>query len=170
MSDRLPNLILRDIRFAYRPNFAGRASQYNNAGDRNFVIRFDDEQEAMALLNEGWNIKEKVEQETEDIFWTLEVAVSFKNYPPKIKKVGEITLDETVLDERTVELLDNLRLTQVNVSLSPYSWSVQGNTGVKAYLAELIAWVEESALDLELRDEIARRKGNVVAGDPIFGD
>jgi hypothetical protein len=167
---KIPRLILRDIRFAYRPNFAGEKRRFNDEGDRNFTIRFDDQDEAMQLAQEGWNIKEKVNSETEEIFWTLEVAVSFKHFPPHITKIGELTLNEIDLNETTVELLDNIHLSTVDVELSPYFWDVNGKQGIKAYLHRMVAWVEESALDLELKEELRRRRGDVVAGDPIFGD
>lgn len=145
---RQPQLVLKDIRFAYRPNFSGEKRQFNDEGDRNFTIRFDNEEVARQLASEGWNIKEKEELETGVPFWTLEVTVRFEHVPPMITRVGSLTKKQTMLDADTVGLLDSDGIIRADVSLNPYRWEVNGQTGIKAYLANMYVLVEESELEL----------------------
>jgi hypothetical protein len=56
------------------------------------------------------------------------------------------------LDESMVHILDHVDLKTVDVILNPYSWDVDGNEGIKAYLDTLYVIIEENFLDLKYED------------------
>lgn len=122
-------------------NFKGEAGPYNDEGDRSFAI-FLDEEMAENLLNDGWNVKFPkpiVLKEGEEDYRNpyLDVAVVFKNFPPKIiVKTGQ---NSSRLDEEEVGMLDWLETEEINVVVRPYQWTMNGKTGVKAYLNALYA-------------------------------
>jgi hypothetical protein len=124
-------LEIEDARIEFR-NFTGLEGQYNRAGDRNFCIFFD-ERQAEELLHDGWNVrflKPKEEGELPQPY--MQVAVSFKNIPPRIVLAG--TRNRALLSEDMCEILDHIDIKTADVVISPYAWSANGNSGIKAYL------------------------------------
>ena len=129
-------------------NFAGRASNFNDEGDRNFSVLIRDQEVAQQLMEQGWNIKElRSTDEFEEVAYHLSVKVNYDSYyPPRIfivKEGGELT----ALDEASVSYLDYARIQSADVQINPYSWSVSGKVGVKAYLSAM--WVHIDATTLE---------------------
>lgn len=117
-------------------NFAGAEGPYNRKGDRNFAV-FLDEDVARSLEAEGWNIKWPKEREDlnpdEDSREPyLPVAVSFKGIPPRITIIRGEQHDK--LEEADLEMLDWSRIIRADLILRPYNWTVNGSSGVKAYL------------------------------------
>lgn len=145
---KTPNLLLNNIRFAFRPNFTGEKRQFNDEGDRNFTIRFDDETQAMDLAAQGWNIKEHQDIHDGERFWSLEVAVRYEFVPPAIHRIGTTTGKDTVLDSDTVALLDNDIIVRMDVDINPYHWQANGKTGIKAYLASAYVAVQENEMEI----------------------
>lgn len=127
-------LQLADVEIGFR-NFAGREGAYNREGDRNFVIFLRD-QEAKNLEEQGWNVKwpkpldDPDEEDTRQPY--LPVAVSLDPYPPKIVLVAGDK--PTLLHGDDIDVLDTATIDNVDAVIRPYSWSVNGNSGVKAYL------------------------------------
>ncbi len=140
-------VLMEGVRLVFR-NFEGKEGQYNKAGDRNFGVILPPDI-AQAMLADGWNIKylkprEEDEDETETPW--LSVAVNFdKGRPPKIVMVT--SRGRTMLDERTVEMLDWADITNVDLIVRPYAWEVSGNRGIKAYLQSMYVTIEEDELD-----------------------
>lgn len=121
-----------DARIIYR-NFAGEASKFNRAGDRNFSIVIDDEEIKDALVNEGWNVKIKPpREEDDDPFMHLPVKVKFNDRGPNVYlKSGDNVVK---LDEEDVACLDDVDILGVDLDIRPYDWEVNGKTGRTAYL------------------------------------
>lgn len=137
------NRTLEDIDIAFR-NFTGKEDVYNRAGDRNFAILLDPET-ADSLLSEGWNVKYLKEREEGDGRQAyLQVAVSYKNRPPKVVMVTSKSM--THLTEDEVELLDWADIETADCVLYPYEWAVNEKHGVKAYLHALYVKIEEDYL------------------------
>lgn len=162
---RKRQLVLEDVTIIW-PNFRGAATQWNEPGNRYFNIAFEPGELTDSLLADGWHLKLQTPDNDRDPFYILEVAVRFDNYPPKVVKVGAVTGNQVQLTADTVEILDSANLLRVDVELNPHSWTVNGRSGIKAYLTSLWAVVEESPLELKWTSELADWE----PGTPIFGD
>jgi hypothetical protein len=141
-------VMMEGVRIIFR-NFSGKEGQYNREGDRNFAVLLDDTI-ASSMAEDGWNIKwlkprEEEEDETPQAY--LPVSVNFKGRPPRVVLVT--TRGRTHLDENQVEMLDWADITNVDLIVRPYEWSVNGKTGIKAYLQSLYATIEEDPLELK---------------------
>jgi len=129
-------LSLENVRIGFR-NFEGREGQYNKMGDRNFVV-FLERQLADELAAEGWNVKFPRESENRvdpdepgrDAY--LPVTVSFDNYPANVFLISDGK--PTKLTGEEVSMLDWAEIENVDLVLRPYTWTVNRNTGIKAYL------------------------------------
>lgn len=124
-------------------NFSGVEGPYNKEGDRSFAI-FLEEGFAEELKAEGWNVKFPKEYDPNDEEDTrnpyLPVAAAFNMYPPKVVLIaGE---NVTPLDESEVDMLDWAEISNADIILRPYNWSVNGNSGIKAYLKALYVTIE----------------------------
>ena len=125
-------------------NFTGLEGPYNKEGERSFAV-FLDEELAETLLADGWNVKlpklREFDSDEEDTRQPhLAVEVAFGKFPPKIVT---ITNDiPKVLSEEEVNTLDWLEIENVDLVINPYHWSVNGNSGVKAYLKAIYATIE----------------------------
>ena len=151
MAKVIGNLLIENARLIFR-NFAGEETQFNRKGNRNFGVIIDDPEEAEKLRNDGWNVKElKPRDDQEEVRHWIPVSVNFDSFaPPKIFMLTDRV--RTELDEDLVGELDHAILKNVDLTLRPYNWEVNGKTGVKAYLKNLYATIEEDALDKKYRD------------------
>lgn len=127
---------LENVRIGFR-NFEGREGPYNKAGERSFAV-FLDRQTADAMAADGWNVKFPKEngnavdpdQEPRDAY--LQVSVGFDFYPANVILVSNG--NPTRLSEEEVLMLDWAEIENVDLVLRPYEWSVNRNSGIKAYL------------------------------------
>lgn len=139
--------LFENCRIIFR-NFAGEQSQYNRAGDRNFCVVIEDEEAAKKLEEDGWNIKHLPPlDEGGDETAYLPVAVSFANRPPTIVMLS--SKGRTHLDESTIDILDYAEIDNVDLIVNPYNWSVNGKSGVKAYVKSMYVTIKEDALSLK---------------------
>lgn len=128
-------LQIDDARITHR-NFAGEASKFNREGDRNFSVIIEDEDVADALIKEGWNVKVKPPRDEGDTpFMYLPVKVKFNDRGPNIYLKTGSTMNE--LDEESVDCLDNVYISSVDMDIRPYDWEVNGKAGRTAYLQSI---------------------------------
>jgi len=134
------NLTVEDARIGFR-NFAGKEAKYNKAGERNFCVFFDYE-DGVKIEDIGWNVKwlDPVEEGEKPTPY-LQVAVSYRNFPPNILLISG--RGKTLLDEGTVNMLDWSEIKTVDLVIRPYNWEVSGKTGVKAYVKSMYVTIIE---------------------------
>ena len=141
---RRPNITIEGARLIFR-NFRGEGNDYNREGDRNFCVVLDPEL-AEVLAKDGWNVKRKdpVEEGDEPLLY-LKVKVKFGDYPPIIKQVT--SRGATQLDEDTIMVLDMAAIENADLIISPYEYTVQGKSGISAYLKKMYVTIQEDDLD-----------------------
>lgn len=132
------NIIIENAKIWAR-NFKGEERlPYNSKGKRNFCLTLDPEM-ARDLVDDGWNVK----YDRDDIPY-IPVAVSFDKYPPKIYEVT--SKGKTLLNEETVGDLDDDEIEYIDLIIRPYRWTVNGTSGVKAYVKSMYVTIQENAL------------------------
>lgn len=161
----MENVIIENARIlpgSFR-NFAGRASQYNAEGDRNFVIALDQDL-AHELQQKGWPVKWTPDKYSEDgeMRATMRVKLKYnkrdgsKTTPPKVVVInsqGKVNYDET-----SVGLIDTMDIAKADIMLNPYQYNAMGREGVTAYLKTAYITMAEDALDIKYRS---------MDGDPV---
>lgn len=149
-------LQIDDARIIFR-NFAGAASKFNRAGERNFALVIDDEMIADELVKEGWNVKIKPgRDEDEAPFMYLPVKVKFNDRGPAVYLVTGGKRNR--LDEESVACLDDVDILSVDMDIRPYDWVIQEGTpdeksGRTAYLQSICVTQEIDRFAARFADE-----------------
>lgn len=142
-------VLMEGVRIIFR-NFSGKEGQYNREGDRNFAVLLD-ESVATTLAEDGWNVKwlkpREDDEEGEPAQAYLQVSVNFKGRPPRV--VLLTSTRRRNLDESEVEDLDWVDIKNVDLIVRPYEWTVNGKSGIKAYLQSIYVTIVEDALELK---------------------
>jgi hypothetical protein len=141
-------VLMEGVRIIFR-NFSGKEGQYNREGDRNFAVLLDDKV-ANDMAEDNWNVKwlrPRTEEEGEAPQAYLPISVNFKGRPPRIVLIT--SRGRTNLDESQVETLDWVDILNVDLIVRPYEWTVNGKSGVKAYLQSIYVTIEEDPLELK---------------------
>jgi hypothetical protein len=137
-------ILMEDAEIIFR-NFEGKEGKYNRKGDRNFCVLLP-EALATTLSRDGWSIKTLKPRDPDDEPRPyIPVSVGFKNRPPKIFLVT--SRSRTPLTEENVEILDWVDIKQVDLIIRPYDWTVNGESGRKAYVKSLFVVVHEDYLE-----------------------
>ena len=125
-------LEIEDARIIYR-NFAGAPSKFNREGDRNFAVIIPNEEIKDELVEAGWNVKIKPPREDfDEPFMFMPIKVVFNNRgPAAYVRSGDSV---TRLNEETIDMLDEIDISSVDMDIRPYDWEVNGRTGRSAYL------------------------------------
>ncbi len=125
-------LQIEDARIIYR-NFSGVGSKYNREGDRNFAVIIPNQEICDQLIEEGWNVKIKPPRDTDESpFMYLPVKIKFNNRGPGVYLVSGKNVQK--LSEDTIDMLDEIDISSVDMDLRGYDWEVNGKTGRSAYL------------------------------------
>ena len=129
-------LLIEDGRMLYH-NFAGKETDFNREGDRNFNPIIDDEETALAMQNDGWNVKFRAPRDPQDAgIYHIKVNVNYKN--GRGPRIYQHTSNGVVeLTEMTVGQLDQAEIISCDMLINPYHWERNGQSGISAYLDTL---------------------------------
>lgn len=133
-------------------NFSGEKGKYfNTSGNPEFAVVLPPELAEM-MKADGWNVKQfnaRPEDEKEPDFF-IKVKVGVTGRPPRMVLINSQGRVNIAVQDCAV--FDYVMAKNVDVSLSPYNYDFQGNTGVSAYLNALFITVEEDELDRKYAD------------------
>lgn len=145
------NIVIENARIIFR-NFSGKESKYNRVGNMNFCVVIDDPDQAEHLMQEGWNVRQLSSTDENELpRYYIQVAVSFNNIPPKIFLITR--KGKTLLNEETIASLDYAEIRNVDLTIRPYNWEVNGKSGVKGYLKTMYVTLEEDEFADKYADE-----------------
>lgn len=148
---RLNNLTIENARIFFK-DFSAEGP-FAGGTKRTFCVEVPEDL-VDDLQKDGWNLKSRESRQDPDaLTWYLKVEVSYRNRPPKIVVIPNISRNKVFLSESTVGSLDYAEILNVDLTISPYQWEVNGNSGVKAYLGTMYATIAEDPLDAKYADE-----------------
>jgi len=159
---------VENAQILFKPNFEGRAEQFNTEGNRYFNLQLTKEQ-ADAMAVDGWNVKTwGGTEEGEEPYYFLKVAVSYRFKPPRLVLItthhtaAGSGKARTPLDEDLCECLDWTEFDFIDVIVEGSPYSINGKTGIKAYLKTGFFIVHE--------DELQQKYGHLpeVGMDPVL--
>lgn len=158
MSYRVESVLeFEDAKIIFK-NFSGKEKKFNREGDRNFTVIIPDEEMAIRLKNDGWNVRQlRSRSEDEPGDYALQVTVSYKGRPPRVVLIAHGK--QTVLDEQSINVMDYADIERVDLVVNPYNWEANGKVGVKAYLRSMYVTLVEDKFaakyaDMEFSDDV----------------
>lgn len=144
----VPNAVFENARMMFR-NFAGHETRYNPEGNRNFHVAIDDEDVALRMKRDGWNVRRMEPRDPDGSpTYHLQVTVRYNHIPPKIVMIAR--KKKTTLDEESVACLDYAEIRSADVVIRGYEWE-PGK--IKAYLKTLYVVIEEDEFERKYAEE-----------------
>ena len=138
-------------------NFAGKETQFNMAGKRNFSILIENKEEAERLIADGWNVKKLKEKPDVPTAWHLKVNVRFDVRPPKVRTVTTVYGKQkcTDVNEATISSLDWMEIEKTDLTIVPYNYNKGAMHGTTAYLETMYVTpvVDELAQEYEFYED-----------------
>lgn len=147
--NNVPNISIENAQIRFR-NFTGEPTKFNKAGGkRTFSVMLEPEL-AQKLSEDGWNVKSWEPEGAEEPLYHLPVEASYNLYPPKIYMISG--KKKTLLTEDTIAALQYAEFANVDIIINPYTWEVQGKSGIKAYVKSMYVTIVEDEFEKKYRD------------------
>ena len=150
------NITIEDAKIGSR-NFAGKAKRYNEKGKRNFLLLLPTDVAEALAKEEYWPVKwlKPRDPEENEPQAFLAITVRFDPVPPRVVLITGGGRND--LDEDTVEILDWVRIKNVDLIITPYEWEMKNDDGsvdrgVKPYLKSIYVTIEEDDLEKKYRE------------------
>lgn len=106
----------------------------NREGQRNFSIIIEDDAQAEQMMAEGFDIK-KTFFNDDEFEYRLQVHIRYDKFPPEqILYISNSTGKTKELTEETIDCLDRCDITECDLTVNPYHYTVNDKSGIKAYL------------------------------------
>ena len=132
---------INEARIVFR-NFSGRGDKFNREGDRNFAVVIPSMEIVDELTNDtneygvGWNVKVRdARDEGEDPFIYLPVKMKFNSRGPAVYLKTGTRMNR--LDEESVNMLDDIDISNVDMDIRPYDDVINGKPFRTAYLVSI---------------------------------
>lgn len=142
----VPQIKLENCKIIFR-NFSGKPTEYNRAGGkRTFGVVIDDEEFAISLKDEGWNVKPlKRRDDDESQKYYMSVVVRYHGDPSRDPKIYTYTSRKrTLMNEDTVGSIDYADIVNADVIISPSFWTRDdGSRGIAAYASTVHITLED---------------------------
>lgn len=141
---------LEGVTLPFGKNFSGEEGKFNAKGDRNFCISLTKDQ-ADFLSGEGLSVHSlpPKDEDSQELYY-LPIKVSYKVRPPEIYMVT--SSGKRKVSENNVSNLDYADIISADVTFTGRPWEMNGKHGVKAYLNNLYATIQESPLEEKYAD------------------
>lgn len=120
--------------YIFRRNFAGTKGEANAKGDRNFCVFLDDEL-AVQMIRDGWNVKTISPREGDPKESYVKVTVSYSGGTPELVMISP--KGRIVLSEDAIEILDQIDIEKVDLIVRPRPRVFNGKTVVKGFLQSI---------------------------------
>lgn len=145
MADRIGPVTIEGTRLVFR-NFMGEKGKFNKNGDRTFCAVLPEEL-ALMMINDGWNVKrfKPREDDVEEPGYYISVKIGENSRPPKIVLINSRGRKDIPVKDS--EILDWLNIAEADLIINPYPWSIDGNSGIRAYLGALYVTINEDELE-----------------------
>lgn len=152
-------IMMEDAELYFR-NFAGRRTDFNDEGKRNFHIRIREQEIVDQLLEEGFNVKIKDSRDgSEEPFMTLKVNVKY--HPPghEFERLNPVAVlmsgrNRIELDEESIADLDDVYIIKADLYLTGSNWTNRmGGSGRSAYLKKIYVTQDVDILDARYAEE-----------------
>lgn len=128
-------------------NLRGAPTQFNeDGGVRTFNVVIEDEELVENLINDGWNVKAR-NNDDGSVLYTLPVEARYNNFPPKIWMIT--SHGHTLLDEDTVGELDYADIVKTDLIVNGRDWDDHGQHKVKAFCYSMYVTIEEDEFAAE---------------------
>ena len=149
-------ITIKDARLIYK-NFSGAPDAFNRNGVQpNFSVVIPEEDVGYYRDDLMLNVKERITKEG-DVFHYLRIKVG--KYA--CIYLGDDGTNLSLLEPDEYPILDQIRLSKCDLSISPSSYTSGGKTGTTVYLSEMFAFKEaKSDLYREWMNPVPDLNGN----------
>ena len=133
-------------------NFSGKEGKFNKEGDRNFCLLLHPD-DADEMIKEGWNVRflnPRDEGDEPTPYIQIKVGFGGKGRPPKIVMVSR--KGQTQIGEDEVNILDWADIEFADIAINPYHYTVNGKSGIKAYLKTMYITIVEDEFEDQYYD------------------